>query len=132
MVIQALKYLYVQADKVLGKAKNCRTLFAIHPSAAWNRDTHHPICHDEGLTLGTGGMQIKGLLVDQEQTATWDNEEIETILDWLSTFFDFNHEVISQKLPGPATKKAINTLLDRQFKMHEMFRQLEINDVVNA
>ena len=82
--------------------------------------------------MGTGGMQIKGLLVDQEQTPTWGYEKIELILDWLSTFFDFNHEVISQKLPGPATKKAINTLLDRQFKMHRMFRQLEINDVVNA
>ena len=126
LILKALRYLYDQAYKVFGKVKNCKTLFTVDPETTTLKDSHHVICHDEALSIGVAGRQVKGLVIDQDLTPTWDRQVIEAMLEWVSGFFDFESGAFEATRPGPATKRSIRYFKEKQNKMHA---RLAIMDV---
>ena len=126
LILKALSYLYHQSYKVFSKVKNCKTLFTVNPLNTTLKDSHHVICHEEALSIRAPGLQVKGLVIDQDQTPTWDGQVIEAMLEWVSGFFDFESGAIQATRPGPATRKSIRYFKEKQNKMHA---RLAIMDV---
>ena len=132
IITEALKYLYKQAHGLYSKVKNCRTLFAVDPASTMLKDTRHPVCHDEAMSLRIAGVQVKGLVIDGDQTPTWDSEVVDAMLEWVSTFFEFEEEAILKKIPGPATNTSIKYFKGAQKRMHAQFKTLDVNDLIIA
>ena len=132
LIIEALKFLYQQSDvynKNACKNGHCRTLFAVHPASTTMKDTHHPVCHDEALSLRVAGLQVRGLVVDKDQTPVWDKQMVDNILGWLSTFFNFEEDAIKRENPA-ATTASIKYFKEAQQEMHDLFARLDVSDLI--
>ena len=129
IITGALKYLYYQkTHEVFAKVKNCRTLYAVDPDFTVLKDSHHPVCHDEAMSIGIAGIQVKGLVIDREVTPIWNSDVVDYMLEWVSTFFDFEEQAILDKIPGKATKESIKYFKEAQTKMHAKFAHLDVKD----
>ncbi|MCH2655906.1 MAG: hypothetical protein MKZ61_05705, partial [Flavobacteriales bacterium] len=126
LILKALRYLYDQAYKVFGKVTNCKTLFTVDPETTTLKASHHVICHDEALSIRAPGLQVKGLVIAQDQTPTWDGEVIDAMLEWVSGFFDFESGAIEAASKGKATRRSIRYFTENQRNMHA---RLAIMDV---
>ena len=132
LIIEALKFLYQQSDvynKNACKNGHCRTLFAVHPASTTMKDTHHPVCHDEALSLRVAGLQVRGVVVDKDQTPVWDKQMVDNILGWLSTFFNFEEDAIKRENPA-ATTASIKYFKEAQQEMHDLFARLDVSDLI--
>ena len=76
------------------------------PATTRFKDTHHPVCHDEAMSLRIAGVQVKGLVIDGDKTPTWDDKVVNAMLEWCSTFFGFEEAAILSKHPSPGPAAA--------------------------
>ena len=54
------------------------------------------------------------------------------MLEWVSTFFEFEEAAILSKIPGPATKASIKYFKEAQQKMHAEFAHLDVSALILA
>ena len=76
--------------------------------------------------------RVKGLVIDRDVTPKWNSEVVDYMLEWVSTFFDFEEQAILDKIPGKATKESIKYFKDAQKRMHAQFEKLDVSHLILA
>lgn len=97
LVLRAIEHLNENCQNALCKMGNVVNLFSPdHTLSEKHWDKQH-YCEDERLSLGPQGTDVLALAVDRNKTQTLTKEDMQQVIDWCASFYDFDKADVRAK-----------------------------------
>ena len=111
LVLRAIEHLNENCKNALGKMGNVVELLSPNHELSEKHSDKQHYCEDPRLSLGPQGTDVLALAVDRNKTHTLDKEDVQEVIDWCASFYDFDKVDVRAKTKSE--KKTLSQMKER-------------------